>query len=129
MKKIMVYLLLVAMPVTSFCQTSDSVPLVKTDYLAKSKSQKTGAFILLGIGVATLSIAALGDVDFDALGVLVVVGGITTIASIPLFIAARRNKRKAKNITGKIKMEHAPFYQNQSFAQRSFPAFSMKLGL
>jgi hypothetical protein len=42
MKKIMIYFLLLALPVTSFCQkTNDSVPVIKTDYLTKSKNQKT----------------------------------------------------------------------------------------
>ena len=68
MKKIMVYFLLLALPVTSLCQANDSVPAVKTDYLAKSKSQKTAAFIFLGIGVTALSIAAVGDLNLDALG-------------------------------------------------------------
>ena len=49
MKKIMVYFLLLALPVSSFCQkTNDSVPVVETGYLAKSKNQKTAAWILLG---------------------------------------------------------------------------------
>ena len=130
MKKIMVYFLLLALPVTSFCQkTNDSVSVVKTDYLAKSKSQKTAAFILLGIGVTTLAIAAVGDLDLDALGAVVVVGGVATIASIPLFIASGKNKRKANNFTGNIKMENAPFFQNRSFVQKSFPAFSVKCSL
>ena len=122
----MVYFLLLVLPATSFCQqTNDSVPVVKTDYLAKSKSQKTAAFIFLGIGVTTLSIAALGDVNFDALGVLVVVGGVSTIASIPLFIASGKNKRKAMKASAFIKMETVPLIQKQSYIQNSYPAFSV----
>ena len=128
MKKIMVYFLLLALPATSFCQkTNDSVPVVKTDYLAKSKSQKTAAFILLGIGVTTLTIAAVGDLDFDALGAVVVVGGVATIASIPLFIASGKNKRKAMKASTSIKMETIPLFQKQSFVQNSYPAFSVNI--
>jgi len=128
MKKIMVYFLLLVLPATSFCQqTNDSVPVVKTDYLAKSKSQKTAAFIFLGIGVTTLSIAALGDVNFDALGVLVVVGGVSTIASIPLFIASGKNKRKAMKASAFIKMETVPLLQKQSYIQNSYPALSVNI--
>ena len=128
MKKIMVYFLLLVLPATSFCQqTNDSVPVVKTDYLAKSKSQKTAAFIFLGIGVTTLSIAALGDVNFDALGVLVVVGGVSTIASIPLFIASGKNKRKAMKASAFIKMETVPLLQKQSYVQNSYPALSVNI--
>ena len=124
----MIYFLMLALPVISFCQkTNDSVPVVKTDYLAKSKSQKTAAFIFLGIGVTTLSIAALGDVNFDALGVLVVVGGVSTIASIPLFIASGKNKRKAMKASAFIKMETVPLLQKQSYVQNSYPALSVNI--
>ena len=130
MKKIMVYFLLLALPVTSFCQKeNDSVPVVKTDYLAKSKNQKTAAFILLGIGVTTLTIAAVGDLDFDALGAVVVVGGVATVASIPLFIASGKNKRKVMKASAFIKMETIPLLQKQSFEQKSFPAFSVNFSL
>jgi len=128
MKKIMVYFLLLVLPATSFCQqTNDSVPVVKTDYLGKSKSQKTAAFIFLGIGVTTLTIAAVGDVNFDALGVLVVVGGAATIASIPLFIASGKNKRKAMKASAFMKMETIPLLQKQSYIQNSYPALSVNI--
>lgn len=128
MKKIMVYLLLLVLPATSFCQQiNDSVPVVKTDYLAKSKSQKTAAFIFLGIGVTTLTIAAVGDLNFDALGTVVIVGGIATVASIPLFIASGKNKRRAMKASAFIKMETVPLLQKQSYIQNSYPALSMNI--
>jgi hypothetical protein len=127
MKKIMVYFLMLVLPVISFCQkTNDSVPVVKTDYLTKSKSQKTAAFILLGIGVTTLTIAAVGDLDLDVLGTVVIVGGVATIASIPLFIASGKNKRRAMKASAFIKMETVPLIQKQSFIQNSYPAFSVR---
>jgi hypothetical protein len=128
MKKIMIYFLMLALPVTSFCQkTNDSVPVVKTDYLAKSKSQKTAAFIFLGIGVTALTVAAVGDLDFDALGTLVIVGGVATVVSIPLFIASGKNKRRAMKASAFIKMETVPLLQKQSYIQNSYPAFSVNL--
>jgi|SRR6187402_2996343 len=130
MKKIIAYFLMLVLPVISFCQKkNDSVPVVKTDYLAKSKSQKTAAFILLGIGVTTLTIAAVGDLDLDALGAVVVVGGVATIASIPLFIASGKNKKRAINMTTDIKMEKATIIERQSFVQSSYPAIAFKINL
>jgi hypothetical protein len=130
MKKIMNYFLLLPLPATSFCQkTNDSVPVVKTGYLAKSKSQKTAAFILFGIGVTTLTIAAVGDLDLDALGAVVVVGGVATIASIPLFIASGKNKKKAMNMSANIRMEKATIIERQSFVQSSYPAIAFKINL
>jgi len=126
MKKTIVYFLMLVLPVISFCQkTNDSVPVVKTDYLAKSKSQKTAAFILLGIGVTTLTIAAVGDLDLDILGTVVIVGGAATIASIPLFIASGKNKRRAMKASASIKIETVPLIQKQSYIQNSYPAFSV----
>ena len=126
MKKTIVYFLMLVLPVTSFCQkANDSVPVVKTDYLAKSKSQKTAAFILLGIGVTTLTIAAVGDLDLDILGTVVIVGGAATIASIPLFIASGKNKRRAMKASASIKIETVPLIQKQSYIQNSYPAFSV----
>ena len=128
MKKIIVYFLMLVLPVISFCQkTNDSVPFVKTDYLAKSKSQKTAAFILLGIGVTTLTIAAVGNLDLDLLGTVVIVGGVATVASIPLFIASGKNKRKAMKASAFIKMETVPLIQKQSYIQSSYPAFTVNL--
>ena len=130
MKKIMIYFLLLALPATSFCQkTNDPVPVVKTGYLAKGKSQKTAAFILLGIGVTTLTIAAVGDLDFDALGAVVVVGGVATIASIPLFIASGKNKKKAMNMSANIRMEKGTIIERQAFVQSSYPAIAFKINL
>lgn len=59
-EKIMIYFLLPAMPPASFCQkTNDSVQVVKTDYLTRSKNQKTAAWILLGGGTALIGIVSL----------------------------------------------------------------------
>ena len=56
----MIYFLLPAMPAASFCQkTNDSVQVVKTDYLTRSKNQKTAAWILLGGGTALIGIVSL----------------------------------------------------------------------
>ena len=137
MKKIMIYFLLLALPAISFCQKiNDSVPVVKPDYLAKSKSQKTAAWVLLGGGTVLMGTAVLigsgQNASFGDAGTGVVLGDIgflATIGSIPLFIASGKNKRKANNITGKIKMKNATFFQNQSFVEKPFPAFSAKFSL
>jgi hypothetical protein len=137
MQKIMIYFMLLAMPVTSFCQkTNDPVPVIKTDYLAKSKSQKTAAWVLLGGGTVLIGTGFLiGDSknsSFDDAATGAVLGGIgvlSAIGSIPLFIASGKNKRKAMNMTTSIKMEQATMIQNLSFVQRSYPAIALKINL
>jgi hypothetical protein len=135
MKKIRVYFLLLAMPATSFCQkTNDSVPVIKTDYLAKSKNQKTAAWVLLGGGTALIGAGFLiGDnknstFDDAATGALLAgVGVLSAIGSIPLFIASGKNKRKAMKGSTFIKMESILLLQKPSFTQNSYPAFSVSL--
>jgi len=135
MKKVITYVLLLAMPAITFCQkTNDSVPAVETDYLVKSKNQKTAAWVLLGGGVALMGAGYLiGDsknATFDDAGTGVVLAGIgflSTIGSIPLFIASGKNKRKAMKATASIKMKTMPLYQAQSFIQNSYPAFSVNI--
>ena len=135
MKKIMVYFLLLLMPPTSFCQkTNDSVPVVKTDYLAKSKNQKNAAWVLLGGGAALIGAGFLiGDSKnstFDDAATGAVLGGIgvlSAIGSIPLFIASGKNKRKAMTSSVFIKMESLACPQRQSFVQKSYPVFSVSV--
>ena len=135
MKKSIVYFLLLALPAASFCQkTNDTIPAVKTDYLLKSKNQKTAAWVLLGGGTALIGIGFLiGDsknATFDDAGTGVVLGGIgflSVVGSIPLFIASGKNKRKAMNASAFIKLETVPLPQKQSFVQNSYPAFSVNI--
>jgi hypothetical protein len=97
---------------------NDSVPShgIEYDYyLKKSKSQKTGAWILLGLGVTSTVIGLIGlhqsnnyDPNSYFAGmsgntgsstsgtILTVVGLSMTGGSIPLFIASNKNKRKAE---------------------------------
>lgn len=128
MKKIMLYFLLLAFPATSFCQkTNDSVPVIKTDYLTKSKNQKTAGWVLLGGGTALIGIGFLvGDskestFDDAATGAFLAgVGLLSAIGSIPLFIASGKNKRKALNMSANFKMENAT---------NSYPAVAFKIKL
>ena len=137
MKKVFVYVLLVAMPTTIICQkTNDSVPDIKTHYMEKSKNQKTAAWVLLGGGTALIGIGFLiGDnknstFDDAATGALLAgIGVLSTIASIPLFIASGKNKRRATRGTTFIKMEDTRMIHNQSFVQTSYPAIAFKIKL
>ncbi len=129
MKKIIFIFLLLTMSVASFSQQTTETATVKTDYLQKSKGQKTAAWICLGIGVACLVSVAPGDVTFDILPVLVIGGGALMVSSIPLFIAASRNKRKSKTTSAFFKMETAPVMRQSGTFSRSFPAVSVKISL
>ena len=99
MKKfILISVMLPFIAIASFGQETANVinPPTAANYLAKSRAQKTGAFICLGISATILAVTAKGNINFDALEVLAGIGLSTAITSVPLFIASGRNKRKAK---------------------------------
>jgi len=137
MKKRMIYFLLLTLPLTSFCQkTNDTIPEIKTHYLVKSKNQKTAAWVLLGGGTALIGVGFLiGDnknstFDDAATGaVLGVIGFLSAVGSIPLFIASGKNKRKAMKATTFIKMENVRIIQYHSFVRASYPAIALKIKL
>ena len=137
MKKSILYFMLFALPMISFCQkTSDTVPSIKTDYLVKSKNQKTAAWVLLGGGTALIGIGFLiGDSKnstFDDAATGAVLGGIgflSTIGSIPLFIASGKNKRRAMKASTFIKMENVRMIPNQSLVQTSYPSIALRIKL
>ena len=153
MRKIIFYTLLLVIPAASFCQsTPNDLPTVKTDYLKKSKNQKTAAWVLLGGGFAlttTSVVMASSKVtedyvnvisgvfssepapqnDYTTENILLVTGAAAMLGSIPFFIASKKNKRKAMNMTANIKMENASMLQKQSFVHTSYPAIALKIKL
>jgi len=130
MKKITICTMLLIITVTTFCQqTEPRAPLTREDYLKKSKSQKIAGFIFLGAGAIIFASLSGGNTDFDTLGALVVLGGISTLASIPLFIASGRNKRKARDASASLNFEKIQTIQQVGMSFHSSPAISIKLNL
>lgn len=131
----MTYMLLFIIPGASFSQkTNDSLPAVNTDYMAKSKNQKSAGWVLLGGGAVLIGTGFLiGDSKnstFDDAATGAILGGIgvlSAIGSIPLFIASGKNKKKAMRASTFIKKETVPLFHKQSFTQNSYPAFSISL--
>ena len=153
MKKIILYTLLLVIPTATFCQsTPNDIPAIKTDYLKKSKNQKTAAWVLLGGGFALTTTSILlatpkvtedyGNAlvgifstepapqnNYTAENILLITGTASMLASIPFFIASKKNKRKAMGMSANIKMENARMIQYQSFVQTSYPAIALKIKL
>jgi hypothetical protein len=137
MKKILLFITVLALSVRSFAQQTDPPQLsVKETYLKKSKNQKTAAWVLLGGGVALIGAGFLiGDgkeSSFDDAATGVIMGGIGTlsmIGSIPLFLASSKNKRRAMKATTSIKMERAFYAQGHTFMTTNYPALQIKISL
>ncbi len=147
MKKVMIYFLLLIMPAASFCQqTNQNTPSVKTDYLKKSKNQKTTALVLLSGGFALTAAGVIVGVDeavndlgniFDpeiqpssnAGGILFFTGWAAMLGSIPFFISSAQNKKRAMQTTVGLKIEKSGSIHEDFLIQNSYPALSLKFNL
>lgn len=126
MKKIVLSLTFFLLIANAFGQ--DQPALTKDDYLRKSKSQKTFAWILLG-GGAGLAIAGLSLSDTyasDAGTWMAVGGGVLVAASIPLFISSSKNARKAESMTVAIGSQPIYLARLNSLALKKQPAIMLR---
>jgi hypothetical protein len=105
------------------------MPLTREEYIKKSKTQKIVGFVFLGSGAIALLSVSAGNTDFNTLGNVVAIGGLSTLASIPLFIASAKNKRKAKNATLSFNFEKIKPLQQTQLSVQSLSAISIKLYL
>ncbi len=136
MRKIIVFVMLLIISATSFSQpTTTPVPPFKTDYLKKSNNQKFLAWVLMGGGIAVVSITALSNVGLDfgsteksASPVApLTIAGVLMVSSIPVFIASHKNKKKAMSLS--LNNETAPQIQKNRFVNRSVPSLTLKISL
>lgn len=101
-------------------------------YLNKSKKQKTTGFILMGVGLAAWFGGAAMMVQDDLEGnsidngaVVMYLGFGATVASVPLFISAAKNKGRAEIL---LRYENVPVgFVPQ--APRSIPAVGVRVPL
>ena len=104
-------------------------------YLQKSKNQQSGAWVLVGCGSALIAGGVLGAnnaTSFSGVGaggIAAVLGGITMLTSVPLFLASGRNKRKAIPAAASIKMEKTALPLTTGFSRASFTALNLKIQL
>lgn len=132
-------LIMLAISTNIFCQQNP--PVINTEYLKKSKTQKKIAFIMLGGGAALFLTGIvipkgelvhsgfLGD-DYKNDGIkggLELTGIISMLVSIPLFIASSKNKKKAMSVS--FKNNPSQQIQRGSFVNRSVPSLTFKIHL
>jgi len=141
MKKFILFFALLLFINETYCQVvSDSMSnekFTKQYYLQKSKNQKSGALVLLIGGAAILAgtgLYASHNLDFSSPQkhrYIVPIGlSIVCVAgSIPLFIAAGRNKLRAAHATAYLQMKQIPILQQTGINLHSYPAFSIRLNL
>jgi len=134
MKKIIFSTMLLIIATSTFSQqTNPSPTFTKQDYLKKSKHQKIAAKTLFGVGGV---LVMLGSIQFNFAGsasevnnsrstVFLVTGLAAIGASIPLFIASSKNKKKAADVS--FRMEKSSQIQQENFVYRSYPALTFRI--
>ena len=146
MKKNILISMLLILSAESFSQSAPETPTIKTDYLKKSRTQQTTAWLLLSGGLVLVSVSAgisANETVTDLANILSLSGeeqkstntaeilGFTGLASmlgsIPLFIAARKNKKKAMSLS--FKNETLPQLHKGSFINQSVPSLTLKISL
>ena len=133
MKKAIFIFIFSALVFSSFSQpVNSSAALTKQDYLKKSKNQKITAWVLLGGGTITWLAGASKnmnqDDNIDGGGeVAMTVGGLAALSSIPFFIMASKNKKKAAAIS--FRMEKVQAVLQQNLVYHLYPALSLNIAL
>ena len=121
-----------------FSQKDTTLPnsSMKTDYLQKSKTQKTIAWVLLGSGTVLIGAGVIVTVngeanlsfdDAESGAALIVAGAVADIASIPFFILGAKNKRKAFAVT--FKNEFVPQLQQGGLVRIPIPTIGLTVRL
>jgi len=147
MKKQFFFLIVLAFSLFSSAQpTTPGTPAVKTDYLKKSKNQKTVAWILLGGGIGLTSagfavglneavndlsnIFSVEEQKSSNTGEFLFYTGLASMAaSIPFFIASSGNKRKAATVSTSLKIETRSYLQQSSISNKLYPSINLKVAL
>lgn len=149
MKSIFISLISFLICISATSQQSDSIQkpqLTEQNYLQKSKNQKTTAWILLGGGTGMVLVAGVigageaGANVFNAMGgneiqstnaddILFIAGTAAMLGSIPFFIAAGKNKKRAANMALNLKFEKAYIVKNYSREINYYPALSLSMSL
>ena len=129
-------------------QTTTSAPkLSSQDYLQKAKKQRKTGYILLGSGgalIITSLVFPRGEQTHDGICIgyfcsdeykndglksaLFITGGVAALSSIPFFITAGKNRRKASAVSFNFKVEdtYNPYYSGVAYTV--YPALRVKVG-
>ena len=142
MKKLLCLLAIsLSLQVSGFSQEPGTTPTNSENYLKKSQSQKTSAWVLLGGGAALATgglMIGMNNLDIFSeennsdyeLGMgMFWVGSAAMLSSIPLFIASARNKGRALSASAYIKLEDYQAISRDGFTKANYPALSLRLNI
>lgn len=131
--KCLLLALLIGLSLQTFSQESTTSVYNKDYYLKKSKTQKTIGWVVLGAGTSLIAAGLitgsgksddLGDVF--AGGAYIVSGVVLDAVSIPFFVSASKNKKRA---VAAVAFRIQPMFQpKNNFAISQQPTLSVKIG-
>ena len=134
MKTIIIsFLLLVSATVVFGQQINPSPQLTKQDYIRKSKNNNAFGWALLSTGalstiISTVHFNFYGQETETGLNTGYFVAGLVTMgASIPFFVAASKNKKKAISLS--LNNQPVPFIINGTIALRPATSIHLKIPL
>lgn len=138
MKKLTLLTILIIASFSVIAQISTG--LTREEYLRKAKNQKTAGKIVLAAGGAmamTGILIAVSNLDFSTTRTddntgnaadIIGYSGVTVMAaSIPLFMASSKNKKKALSIS--FKNQTIPYIQSGLLIYKTIPSLSIKISL
>lgn len=142
MKQLLTIFLGLHLTIPSLAQTTEPPEnRSATDYLIKSNKQKRAGWILLGGGAGLTGIGLIVGVSTvwndilegntkgsNAAGIIMATGLASMAGSIPLFIAAGKNRRKAAAAVS-FKMENSTIIDQWAISARQYPAIAIRLSL
>lgn len=145
MKKQVIMLLLLTISVITFSQQTDSLKtFTGSDYLKKSKNQKKAGWIFLGSGFAVsaagLIVSTIGVAEeftgiftgeeskkFETGAVVFYIGVAAMLTSIPFFVTASKNKKRASGISASFKLDNRSLVKQGVMMKSTYPAISLKI--
>ena len=136
MKKATILFVLTLFATVTFCQQEVTKPkITSVDLLKKSKTQKTFAWVLAGTSAISFGKAFSDMLDEDIFSdeyqhsyvLSVGIGAASLAGSIILFVASKKNKRKANAASVFIDMEKVLLIQGTSFINQSYPVIGLKI--
>ncbi|HSF90126.1 MAG TPA: hypothetical protein VLA46_11950 [Saprospiraceae bacterium] len=139
MKSIMVCFAFFLLALNVYSQeTAPQLQLSSDQYLKKSKNQKTAAWVLFGVGttaiIGGIAVSTGSQDDLSRtlntafVGAPLMLLGLTLdVISIPVFVAANRNKKRALDAVTTIKFETTPSWSEGTIRQSNVPTISVKV--
>ena len=147
MRKQTIILLLLVISINALSQQPDSLKtFTGSDYLKKSKNQKKAAWIFLGSGFAVsaagLIVSTIGVAEeftgvftgqeskkFETGAVIFYIGVAAMLTSIPFFVIASKNKKRAAGISASFKFDNRLLVTQAVMMKSTYPAIALKIPL